>query len=417
VARARKKVLLAVAFWLGAVAGAISGPKPKSGTPETLAPKTLAKAKPMTAGPTFSAVTFADVPGWRRDDHASALQAFQRSCSRVLAAAKAGSASGAVPPQPGFLAACDVAIKLGAAPASADDARKFFESHFTPHRVVHAAGQGLLTGYYEPVIDGDRKASPRFKVPVYRRPADLANIVDERMRGAKSGNLTHGRKTASGVMPYATRAQIEGGALAGQGLELVYLADAVDVFFMQVQGSGRIRLPGGDMIRIHYDGKNGHPYISVGRHLIDTGVLTADKMSLDALGTWLRADPERGRKAMWQNASYVFFRELKGEDANGPLGVLDIPLTDGRSLAVDAGVHSIGTPIFVSAPTLSHATKGAAFERLMIAQDVGSAIKGPERGDIYFGSGDVAGKLAGITKHPGNFFVLLPVDGQVVGKP
>jgi membrane-bound lytic murein transglycosylase A len=132
-------------------------------------------------------------------------------------------------------------------------------------------------------------------------------------------------------------------------------------------------------------------------------------MSLDALGAWLRADPARGAKAMQQNASYVFFRELKGAEAGGPLGVMEIPLTDGRSLAVDAGVHSIGTPVFVSSPTLSHATKGGAFERLMIAQDVGSAIKGPERGDIYFGSGPAAGSLAGITKHPGNFFVLLPV--------
>jgi membrane-bound lytic murein transglycosylase A len=188
----------------------------------------------------------------------------------------------------------------------------------------------------------------------------------------------------------------------------MYLADPVDVFFMQVQGSGRIRLPDGQMVRVHYDGKNGYPYTSIGRHLIDTGVLTADQMSLDALAKWLRADPERGRKVMWNNASYVFFRELTGAEAGGPLGVIEIPLTDGRSLAVDAGVHAIGTPIFVTSPTLSHATKGGAFERLMIAQDVGSAIKGPERGDIYFGSGDEAGRLAGVTKHQGNFYVLLP---------
>jgi membrane-bound lytic murein transglycosylase A len=364
----------------------------------------------MTAEPSFQAVSFADVPGWLRDDHTAALQAFMKSCARVTT----GNRNGKEPLKPGFRAACEAAAALTKSAVTPAAARAFFEAHFAPHRVVHAGGHGLLTGYYEPVLDGARQASAKFKVPVYRRPPDLVNIVDETLRGAKSANLTHGRQTPNGVVAYATRAEIESGALAGKELELVFLADPVDVFFMQVQGSGRIKLPDGQMVRVHYDGKNGHPYTSVGRHLIDTGVLTADQMSLDALGTWLRADPERGRKAMQKNASYVFFRELSGAEASGPLGVLEIPLTDGRSLAVDAGVHAIGTPIFVSAPTLTHATKGAhatrggAFERLMIAQDVGSAIKGPERGDIYFGSGLAAGQLAGITKHPGNFFVLLP---------
>ena len=350
----------------------------------------------MTVAATFTVVTYGDIAGWMRDNHAAAFQAFVKSCGRI---AKADAT---------LRTACDAASRLDPTGITSAAARVFFENQFTPHRVVHADTAGWLTGYYEPEIDGTRTPGPHFKVPVYRRPADLVNIVDDSMRGAKSANLTHGRKTASGVAPYATRAQIEGGALKGQGLELVYLADPVDVFFMQVQGSGRISLPDGQKIRVHYDGKNGHPYTSVGRHLIDTGVLTADKMSLDALGTWLRADPVRGAKAMQHNASYVFFRELIGAEAAGPLGVNGIPLTDGRSLAVDAGVHTIGTPIFVTSPTLTHAAKGQAFERLMIAQDVGSAIKGAERGDIYFGSGDAAGKLAGVTKHPGHFFVLRP---------
>jgi membrane-bound lytic murein transglycosylase A len=402
------RLLATVLAWLFACAagGALAEQKLK---PAALrAGQTEGGGKRMTAAATFTAVSYTDVPGWLRDDHTAAFQAFVRSCARVVAANRAGNKAGAVPPPPAFMAICEAASRLDAANIMPAAARAFFEEHFVPHRVVHAGSTGLLTGYYEPVIDGARTPTERFKIPVYRRPADLVNIVDESMRGAKSGGLTHGRKTADGVAAYATRAQIESGALKGQGLELVYLADPVDVFFMQVQGSGRIRLPDGSMIRVHYDGKNGHPYTSVGRHLIDTGVLSADKMTLDALGDWLRADPVRGAKAMQQNASYVFFRELLGAEASGPLGVIDIPLTDGRSLAVDAGVHSIGTPIFVTSPTLSHATKGGAFERLMIAQDVGSAIKGPERGDIYFGSGPDAGKLAGVTKHPGNFFVLLP---------
>jgi membrane-bound lytic murein transglycosylase A len=243
---------------------------------------------------------------------------------------------------------------------------------------------------------------------MYRRPPDLVNLVEEAQRAVKGATLTHARRTLAGNVPYATRAEIDAGALEGQGLELLYLVDAVDVFFMQVQGSGRIRLPDGSKVRVHYDGKNGHPYTSIGRYLIDKGLFAADQLSLGTLQKWLRANPERARKVMHQNASYVFFRELSGVEAEHVLGALEVPLTPGRSLAVDASVHALGTPVYVTAPTLTHAVKGRPFQRLMIAQDVGSAIKGPERGDIYFGSGTAAGRLAGVTKQGGRFFVLLP---------
>jgi membrane-bound lytic murein transglycosylase A len=184
----------------------------------------------------------------------------------------------------------------------------------------------------------------------------------------------------------------------------------VDLFFMQIQGSGRVRLTDGTIIRVHYDGKNGHPYRSIGRYLIDKALLAADRVSLSALATWLKADRERANTVMWHNASYVFFRELKTDDPGAPLGALNVPLTAGRSLALDPSYHALGTPVYVSAPTLRHAGKPAPFNRLMVGQDVGSAIKGPERGDIYFGSGNAAGELAGVTKHPGKFFVLVPKD-------
>lgn len=188
----------------------------------------------------------------------------------------------------------------------------------------------------------------------------------------------------------------------------MYLKNPVDVFFMQVQGSGRIRLPNGSKVRVTYDGKNGHPYTSVGRYLIDTGQFTTEQVSLQSLETWLKADPARGQKAMWQNKSYVFFRELAGAEPDGPHGALQIPLTTGRSLAIDTAYHALGLPVWVASQKLVHATQSGGFHRLMVAQDVGSAIRGPERGDIYFGSGVAAGKLAGITKHPANFIVLLP---------
>ncbi len=242
-------------------------------------------------------------------------------------------------------------------------------------------------------------------------------MVLESERGAVGDAYTHMRQTGAGLEPYATRSEIEQGALAGRGLEFLWLEDPVDTFFMHIQGSGRIRLPDGSLIRISYDGKNGHPYTSIGRYLIDSGHFAADQMSLEALRSWLKRNPELGREAMWQNKSFVFFRELAGAEAESPMGVMEIPLTQDRSLAVDTGFHAIGTPVFVVSPTLTHAesqagesptAKTKGFRRLMIAQDVGSAIRGPERGDIFFGSGDRAGKKAGITKHPGHFIVFLP---------
>ena len=356
---------------------------------------------------TFKPAVFSELPGWQDDDHAAAFGAFLKSCSRIEAAARAGNKAGKIAIPPELLAVCAEAAKLRTK-VDQKTAKDFFEAWFQPHTVVHKASSGLLTGYYEPVLEGSRKQEGRFQTPIYKRPPDLVNLVEEAQRAVKGATLTHARQTPNGVVAYDTRAQIEGGSLKGKSLDLMYLTDSVDVFFMQIQGSGRISLPDGSKIRVHYDGKNGHPYTSIGRYLIDKGLLAADKVSLESLQAWLRADPERGRHVMHQNASYVFFRELQGAEAQNVLGVLEIPLTPGRSLAVDAGVHALGTPIYVTAPTLTHAVKGKPFQRLMIAQDVGSAIKGPERGDIYFGSGTAAGKLAGITKHPGRYFVLLP---------
>jgi membrane-bound lytic murein transglycosylase A len=360
---------------------------------------------------TFAPVAFADLPGWAQDDHLAAFETFLKSAGPVEANAASASAKTARPSS-GLLAAGRAALGA-AAPTTRGDARAFFETYFTAHRVVQDIAPGLLTGYYEPVLDGARTPGARFKTPVYRRPPDLVNLVAESERGALAHALTHARKTAAGVEPYATRTEIEEGALAGRGLEFLWLEDAVDTFFMHIQGSGRIRLPDGSMIRVSYDGKNGHSYTSIGRHLIDSGLFPADRMSLDTLKVWLKADPARARDVMRQNASFVFFRELVGKEVESPLGVLGIPLTTGRSLAVDTAFHAIGTPVYVSSPSLTHAPgQPSGFNRLMIAQDVGSAIRGPERGDIYFGSGDEAGSLAGITKHFGTYFVLLARTGR-----
>ena len=366
---------------------------------------------PVSLAAAFSPVPFAELPGWSGDDHLEAFRAFVRSAPALRDAA--GRASGKTKAAGvALVATAELAVSKAADITTPDAARAFFEQQFVPHRVEHKSTEGLLTGYYEPVLDAAREASGAFRVPIYRRPPDLVNLVGEAERGALADALTHARKVASGVEPYATRAEIEDGALAGQSLELVWLEDPVDAFFLHVQGSGRIRLTDGESVRITYDGKNGHPYTSIGRYLIDTGAMAAEQMSLDALKLWLTAHPEAAAAVMQQNKSFVFFREL-GDDADAPLGALGTGLSDGRSLAVDTGYHPLGTPIYVSAPTLKPWDKRGderGFARLMIAQDVGSAIRGPERGDIYFGSGEDAGRLAGSTKHAGRFFVLLPRD-------
>jgi membrane-bound lytic murein transglycosylase A len=320
----------------------------------------------------LEAVGFADLPGWADDDHAAALPLL------------------------------DDATKLTVGHATA---REFFESRFTPHRVVHA-GSGLVTGYYEPRLRGALTPSAIFSVPIYRRPADLENVVDESQRAATGSGFSHMRRVEDGLEPYATRRQIEEGALAGQDLEFVWLADPVDAFFLHVQGSGLIELPDGGTLRVSYDGKNGHPYTSIGRVLIDQGAMDRGTVTMQRLAEYLRADESRARHVLWENHSFVFFKPLTAA-ANGPVGVRGTTLNPGRSLAVDAAVHALGTPIYVAADTLDIGD-GEPFRRLMVAEDVGSAIRGPERGDIFFGSDDVAAALAGTTNHPARFFVLLP---------
>ncbi len=230
-----------------------------------------------------------------------------------------------------------------------------------------------------------------------------------RARDSAAGVLTAMRKTDDGLVPFYTREEIDKGALAGRNLELVYL-DPVELFFMQVQGSGRVRLPDGTHVRLGYATKNGHPYTSIGKKLVDLGEGKPKSMSMQGIKAWLHADPERGKKLMWENKSYVFFRlldEKEGED--GPIGAQSVSLTPERSLAVDPSFHALGLPIFVEAPELTK-PDGTPFRRLMIAQDVGSAIKGPERGDIFWGSGDGAGAIAGTTLAPAHFIVLKPND-------
>jgi membrane-bound lytic murein transglycosylase A len=351
-------------------------------------------------------VSYDDLPGWRQDDHAAALAAFIQACQN--------------PPGPGpqtrrraLIRICDAARQMRAQARDPGKARRFFEKHFVPVAISgRRAGppKGFLTGYYEPVLEGSLTQTGDYTVPILRRPDDLVQVSSDVLRAtANAANQpTAGRRVDGKIVPYYTRAEIEDGILKGRGLEMVWLKDPVAAFFMHVQGSGRIRLPDGQLRRIGFAGKSGHPYTSIGGVLIDRGIATKEAMNLDVLRDWLRANPKEGRALMQQNKSYIFFQFNPQADAwSGPIGAQGSPLTAGRSLAVDAKHHVLGTPIYVEGPTVTHHGE-PGFRRLMISQDVGSAIKGPERGDIYWGSGEEAEKLAGLMRHPGRFFMLLP---------
>jgi membrane-bound lytic murein transglycosylase A len=411
-------LIIALALSAFALQLAVFGCRPLFAAAAVSSPQNKAPAAMSPPPVSFEPIAFSDLAGWTDDDHLAAWKAFVASCRPVLSAS--GHAATPVSADAQALAAiCDRAVEIAKSKniRTRSEARQFFESNFRPHRITGGDAGGLLTGYYEPLIKGSRTPTPVYRVPVYRRPPDLVNVVAESERGAKSGSFTHQRKTDKGLEPYLTRAEIEEGGLAGKGLELVYLKDEVDVFFMQVQGSGRIELPSGEKVRVTYDGKNGYPYTSIGKALIEDGAISAEKMSLKSLKTWLKADKERAKPVMWKNKSYVFFKELAGEDAKAPMGVMGIPLQAGRSLAVDTSYYAIGMPIYVDAPQITHATTSGVFRRLMVAHDVGSAIKGSERGDIYFGSGDDAGRLAGVTKQPGHLYALLPINDRGVTVP
>ncbi|MCH9808975.1 MAG: murein transglycosylase A [Alphaproteobacteria bacterium] len=362
----------------------------------------------------FQPVGYSGLPGWPDDDHLAALRAFQASAPSVLKRLQSEfhSTGRYARRIEAFTAACRFVLDNRAELDSKAAARSFFESHFTPFTVVHRDPAGLLTGYYEPELQGALEPSSRFKVPVLARPPDLVNLVDEADRGAMAGSLTHARRMGPGqLVPHFTRREIDGGALAGQGLEILYLAHPVDLYFLQVQGSGLIRLDDGRKVRLGYAGKNGFRYTSIGQQLLETGEFTPNQMSLKSLQEWLKADAMRAKSLMWLNESYVFFRILGDHRETATMGTDGIPLTPLRSLAIDTGFFDLGLPIYVSCPSADHISNNPwGFRRLLIAHDVGSAIKGPERGDLFCGTGHEAGEIAGITKHAVNFFALFPKE-------
>lgn len=352
--------------------------------PTPPADTTPAKAKLEPTG--FEALT-----GWKDDDVTAAFGAFVEGCTALRT-------------QTRWTDVCSRAA--GLSNTDADAIRAFFETGFVPHRVVGAEpdAPGLLTGYYEPLLHGSRTPDARFRHPIFAAPDDLITVdlagVAPDTRNIRLRGRLQGRK----LVPYWSRAEIEEGKARLAGRELVWVDDAVELFFLQVQGSGRVRLPDGSTVRVGYADQNGHPYRSIGRVLVDRGDLPLEKASMQGIKAWGQANPSRLAALLAENPSYVFFRELPAGDG-GPLGALGVPLTPGRSIAVDPTVVPLGAPVFVST---TWPNSPRAMDRLVMAQDTGGAIRGAVRADFFWGFGAEAGEQAGRMRQPLKMWVLLP---------
>lgn len=341
-------------------------------------------------------VSWSALPGWQQGQQAQVWPALRESCKR-LADTDAG-----------WQAICLQAERL----ASPDDAtaRAFFESRFTPHKVAGEDGKrkGLVTGYYEPLLEGSLVRTERFRYPIYQRPENLLIIDLGELYPELHGRPVRGRLQGSRVVPYFSRAEIDNGYAPLAGSEIAWVDDAVSLFFLHVQGSGRIRLPSGEVLAVGYADQNGHPYVSIGRLLRGLTGLEPDQVNLYSIRHWLETHSEAAEELLHSNPSYIFF-SVRDSTLPGPLGSLQVPLTPERSVAVDPKYIPLGVPLWLDTTLLKD---GPTYRRLVLAQDTGGAIKGPLRVDVYFGRGVEAERLAGRMREQGRIYVLLPAQAR-----
>jgi peptidoglycan lytic transglycosylase A len=374
-------------------------------------------------GSQYIPLAFSDIPGWNEDDHLAAYKAFRTSCKPIVAQHT---------PAPGDPKSLDVKSSDVKSPdvkplgdslrdpcraaraeniSDSGKAKAFFETHFVPLKISRIGeDDGFVTGYYEPVLDGSRTQTDVYNVPVYRRPSNLfVRGYTQDSVGLPNKGPVYRKIGRRKLVPYYDRAEIEDGAIAGRGLEICWLKDQTDLLFAQIQGSARIRLQDGSTIRINYDAHNGYPYTAVGRILIDRGIIPKEEMSMQRIRDWMEQNPDAANEVRRQNRAYVFFREVPLSDKDEAVGAQGVPLTPGRSIAVDKSLHVYGTPFFITGELpIESAQSKTPFHRLMIAQDTGSAIVGPARADLYFGAGADAGKVSGRLRHNMRFVMLVP---------
>jgi membrane-bound lytic murein transglycosylase A len=364
------------------------------------------------SGSQYAPVGWADIAGWSEDDHLLAYRAFRASCKPIAVQQNPpADPKGSDPKGLGTSLRDPCRAAKAANISDGAAARAFFEQHFLPLRISRLGEDaGFVTGYYEPVIDGSRTQTDVYTVPVYRRPSNLfvRGFTQDSVGLPNKGEVFRkiGRRK---LVPYYDRAEIEDGAIAGRGLEICWLKNQTDLLFTQIQGSARVRLEDGSTIRINYDAHNGYPYTPVGRILIERGIIPKDQMSMQRIREWMDQNPDGARELRRQNRSYVFFREVQLSDKDEAVGAQGVPLTPGRSIAVDKALHVYGTPFFIEGelPIESEQSK-TPFRRLMVAQDTGSAIVGPAGADIYFGAGADAGRVSGRLRNTMRFVILVP---------
>jgi membrane-bound lytic murein transglycosylase A len=340
----------------------------------------------------FQPAGFEELPGWAQDKLGETMEGLRAACTRFKARAEWQAACSATPP-PG---------------ADASVLRDHIERHFLPWRISTSEGEtsGLITGYYEPLLRGSRTRQGPYQVPLYAPPDDLLVIDLSSINPDLRNMRLRGRLDGRRVVPYFSRAEIERGAAPVAGKEIVYVDDPVEAFFLQVQGSGRVRLAGGEVLRVGYSDQNGHPYISIGRVLIDRGELQPGDATMQGIQAWARSHPQQLERILNENPSYVFFRELPASSAAaGPPGAMGVALTPMRSVAVDPRFIPLGAPLYLAT---TWPARAEPLERLVFAQDTGGAIRGAVRADFFWGFGAEAGERAGRMRQPGKLWLLWP---------
>jgi membrane-bound lytic murein transglycosylase A len=364
-------------------------------------------------------VSFEELPGWTSDSQEEALEPLRRSCAALDKRADddpldRSSLGGSVRD---WRAVCHAAETLFS--LNTGSARAFFEEWFAPYEIRGGSdAEGLFTGYFEPELRGANVASADYSVPLHQPPDDLVVVDLGLFRPDLAGERIVGRMAGRSLEPYATRAEIDAGALKESGTPLVWVDDPIDAFFLHIQGSGRITFDDGGQRRISYAATNGHAYFPIGRKLIELGALSREEVSMPSIRDWLEANPAEADDVMRENRSYVFFRWLEDDKAAlGPVGAQGVPLTPGRSLAVDRRFVPLSAPLWLetNAPDPDPTKADRPVQRLLIAQDTGGAIRGPVRGDVFWGTGDEAGSIAGRMKHQGRYWILLPTNLDVTG--
>jgi len=351
----------------------------------------------------FTATTFAALPGWSDDRVDAAWPAFRVGCKALVARARTKGT---------WQAPCAASESIDESDAVA--VRTFFERNFTPYRVTGSDGadSGLVTGYYEPLLTGSRTPGPGFPAPLYTPPDDLLVVDLAELYPELEGKRVRGRLDGRRVVPYWPRADIDNGKADVAGKALVYVSDPVDAFFLQIQGSGRVQLAEGGVMRVGYADQNGQPFRSVARVLIDRGELTVGEASMQGIREWGRRHPDELPGLLDENPSYVFFREVQPPPSgsleariDGPIGSLGVPLLAQRTIAVDRRAIPLGAPVFVAT---TRPLSEEPLRRLTMAQDTGGAIRGPLRADFFWGFGDEAGGRAGRMRQQGQLWVLWP---------